>query len=52
MPAAPWRLTYQPRALVLHRHRAAWAEYYRQQRGYGRGHGLLYLRYSISFPGT
>jgi glycosyltransferase involved in cell wall biosynthesis len=39
-------MTYEPRALVLHRHRATWSEYYRQQCGYGRGHGLLYLRYS------
>jgi len=38
-------MVYQPRAVVLHRHRATWTEYWRQQCGYGRGHALLYLRY-------
>ena len=38
-------MSYQPRAVVLHRHRATWSEYWRQQRGYGRGQALLYLRY-------
>jgi O-antigen biosynthesis protein len=39
-------MAYQPRAVVLHRHRATWREFWRQQCGYGRGHALLYLRYS------
>ncbi|HZQ09391.1 MAG TPA: glycosyltransferase [Anaerolineae bacterium] len=28
---------YEPRAIVLHRHYNTWAEYFRQQRSYGRG---------------
>lgn len=36
---------YEPRALVLHRHRDSWRAYFRQQRAYGRGHAQLFLRY-------
>jgi glycosyltransferase involved in cell wall biosynthesis len=31
------RLLYEPRALVLHRHRASWKAYWQQQFNYGRG---------------
>jgi GT2 family glycosyltransferase len=31
------RLLYEPRALVLHRHRASWKAYWQQQFSYGRG---------------
>jgi glycosyltransferase involved in cell wall biosynthesis len=33
------RFTYAPRAVVLHRHRATWGAYWRQQYGYGIGYG-------------
>lgn len=29
---------FAPRAVVLHRHRATWGDYWRQQRAYGRGY--------------
>jgi hypothetical protein len=32
------RFSYAPRAVVLHRHRATWAAYWRQQYGYGVGY--------------
>jgi glycosyltransferase involved in cell wall biosynthesis len=31
------RSLYEPAALIFHRHRATWAQYWRQQRSYGEG---------------
>jgi glycosyltransferase involved in cell wall biosynthesis len=36
---------YAPRAVVLHRHRAGWHRYWRQQRAYGRGYGQFLWAY-------
>ncbi len=38
-------LVFEPRAVVLHRHRASWRDYFRQQVGYGYGLGQFTLRY-------
>ena len=35
--AAPGQCLFEPAALVFHRHRATWREYWRQQRSYGGG---------------
>jgi O-antigen biosynthesis protein len=47
-----WRLTaagellaYAPGAVVIHERRSTLASYLEQQRGYGDGEGLLYLKY-------
>jgi glycosyltransferase involved in cell wall biosynthesis len=34
---------FVPHAVVFHRHRASWREYWRQQSGYGRGYGQFML---------
>ncbi len=36
---------YEPRALVLHRHRAQWGQYWRQQYFYGIGYAQFMLAY-------
>jgi glycosyltransferase involved in cell wall biosynthesis len=36
---------YVPQAVVLHRHRAGWRAYWRQQLGYGVGYGQFFRRY-------
>ncbi len=36
---------FEPRAVVLHRHRASWGTYFQQQVGYGHGLGQFTLRY-------
>ena len=36
---------YVPQAIVLHRHRAGWRAYWRQQVGYGFGYGQFFRRY-------
>jgi glycosyltransferase involved in cell wall biosynthesis len=36
---------YEPRALVLHRHRERWSEFWRQQYGYGKGYGQFMLHH-------
>jgi glycosyltransferase involved in cell wall biosynthesis len=41
---------YEPRALVLHRHRPTWAAYWRQQRLYGRGYGQFFLHHRDELP--
>lgn len=43
-------VTFEPRAIVLHRHRASWAAYWRQQANYGRGYGQFLLRYRADVP--
>jgi glycosyltransferase involved in cell wall biosynthesis len=41
---------YEPRAVVLHRHRVTWSQYWRQQRSYGRGYGQFFLHYRGQVP--
>lgn len=36
---------YVPQAVVMHRHRAGWRAYWRQQLGYGIGYGQFFRRY-------
>jgi len=36
---------FEPRAVVLHRHRASWPAYWRQQFTYGRGYGQFLLHH-------
>ncbi|MDQ6768143.1 MAG: glycosyltransferase [Candidatus Eremiobacteraeota bacterium] len=36
---------YEPRALVFHRHRQTWSEYWRQQYSYGVGYGQFMLHH-------
>ena len=38
------------RAVVLHRHRASWRAYWRQQVNYGRGFAQFFLRYGDELP--
>ena len=40
------RFEYSPRAIVHHRHRAAWRCYWRQQVNYGRGYAQFFMRYA------
>jgi hypothetical protein len=37
-------------ALVLHRHRESWTEYWKQQKNYGRGLGQFYRRWASEIP--
>jgi glycosyltransferase involved in cell wall biosynthesis len=39
-------LTYAPRAVVFHRHRASLGSFVRQQWSYGQGHAWLYAKYA------
>lgn len=41
---------FEPRAVVLHRHRTNWAGYWRQQVGYGRGYGQFLLHHRGEVP--
>lgn len=45
-------MRFAPRAVVLHRHRADWRGYFRQQRGYGYGYGQFVWRHrgAIQWP--
>ena len=45
-------MPYESRAVVLHRHRATWAAYWKQQRNYGRGYGQFFIRYEQRLPWT
>ncbi len=38
-------LIHEPSAIMLHRHRASWREYFRQQRGYGKFHAQFMLKW-------
>jgi glycosyltransferase involved in cell wall biosynthesis len=40
------RISYLPAALVLHRHRATWRSFWKQQRGYGIGYAQFILKHS------
>jgi glycosyltransferase involved in cell wall biosynthesis len=39
-----------PTALVMHRHRATWVEFWRQQAGYGRGYAHFLQSYADRWP--
>ncbi len=39
-----------PPALVLHRHRATWSGFWRQQKNYGRGYAHFLIRYASRWP--
>jgi len=41
---------FAPAAVVLHRHRASWPEYWRQQVGYGRGYAQFLLHHRDQLP--
>jgi glycosyltransferase involved in cell wall biosynthesis len=41
---------FEPGAIVLHRHRATWAGYWRQQIGYGRGYAQFMLHHRAALP--
>ncbi|HXN85771.1 MAG TPA: glycosyltransferase [Candidatus Binataceae bacterium] len=43
-------LIHAPGAVVIHERRTSIAAYLRQQRGYGRGEGLLYKKYPLRIP--
>jgi glycosyltransferase involved in cell wall biosynthesis len=43
---------YVPNAVTLHRHRAGWRAYWRQQRSYGRGFAQFFLGYSDEIDWT
>lgn len=43
---------YEPAAVVLHRHRAGWPAYWRQQLGYGIGYAQFMLAYRDYAPWT
>lgn len=43
-------LVHAPAAVILHQRRTSFAEYLRQQRGYGVGEGLLYKKYPLRAP--
>ena len=43
---------YEPAAVVLHRHRAGWPAYWRQQLGYGVGYAQFMLAYRDYAPWT
>jgi glycosyltransferase involved in cell wall biosynthesis len=52
LQAGPDRFLFAPRAVVLHRHRASWRAYWRQQAGYGQGMADFMLRYRREAPWT
>jgi glycosyltransferase involved in cell wall biosynthesis len=41
---------YEPRAVVFHRHYTTWRDYFRQQRGYGRGLAQFMWHYRGELP--
>lgn len=41
---------FEPTALVYHRHRERWSDYWRQQFSYGRGYAQFLLRYKSEIP--
>ncbi|MBI3785906.1 MAG: glycosyltransferase [Deltaproteobacteria bacterium] len=41
---------YEPRAVVFHRHHTHWRDYFRQQRGYGRGLAQFMWHYRDEVP--
>jgi glycosyltransferase involved in cell wall biosynthesis len=44
------RTIYLPTAIVLHRHRATWRAFWKQQRNYGIGYAQFILKYSDRWP--
>ncbi len=43
-------ILYVPDAIVMHRHRATWRDFFKQQRNYGRGYAHFLLRHSCRWP--
>ncbi|MDQ6824959.1 MAG: glycosyltransferase [Candidatus Eremiobacteraeota bacterium] len=41
---------YAPRAVILHRHRASWKQYWRQQLSYGKGYAQFMMQYADEIP--
>jgi cellulose synthase/poly-beta-1,6-N-acetylglucosamine synthase-like glycosyltransferase len=41
---------YEPRAVVFHRHYTTWGDFFRQQRGYGRGLAQFMLHHRGETP--
>ena len=39
-----------PTAIVMHRHRATWKSFWKQQLGYGRGYAQFLIRYADHWP--
>lgn len=50
MRKCPGLVHFEPKALVLHRHRPTWRAYWRQQLGYGKGLGQFYWHYRKEIP--
>jgi len=48
----PGPFVFEPTAVVLHRHRPTWGEYFRQQRWYGKGYAQFLLKWNAEFPWT
>jgi glycosyltransferase involved in cell wall biosynthesis len=46
----PGPFAFEPRAVVLHRHRAGWRMYWRQQRGYGSGYAQFLWLHRDEIP--
>jgi len=46
----PGPFPFEPRAVTLHRHRAGWPGYWRQQRGYGRGYAQFLWLHRDEIP--
>jgi glycosyltransferase involved in cell wall biosynthesis len=44
------RIEYLPSAIVLHRHRATWREFWKQQVNYGDGYAQFLLRHAERWP--
>jgi glycosyltransferase involved in cell wall biosynthesis len=47
---ADGQMRFASPALVLHRHRESWPEYWKQQKNYGRGLGQFYMRWANEVP--
>jgi glycosyltransferase involved in cell wall biosynthesis len=44
------RILHVPAAIVMHRHRATWKSFWKQQLGYGRGYAHFLLRHAGRWP--
>ena len=44
------RILYLPTAVVMHRHRSTWREFWKQQVGYGQGYAHFLLRHADRWP--
>ena len=50
LQARGWQVGFAPAALVWHRHRSTFKDYWRQQRGYGEGEAWLAPHHPHKFP--